>query len=78
MGSILPKQIIKQNKDIKDINVVIWKKDMELTILQMDLFIKVNGKMIFKMDKDVSIKKEILKRMYKLKVLFSIKVMFFK
>ena len=64
MGSILPKQIIKQNKDIKDINVVIWKKDMELTILQMDLFIKVNGKMIFKMDKDVSIKKEILKRMY--------------
>jgi hypothetical protein len=51
---------------------------MELTILQMDLFIKVNGKMIFKMDKDVSIKKEILKRMYKLKVLFSIKVMFFK
>lgn len=78
MGSILTKQIIKQNKDIKGINVIIWRKDMELTILQMDLFIKVNGRIIFKMDKDVSIKKDILKIICKLQALFLIKAIYFK
>ncbi len=78
MGSILTKHIIKQNKDIKGINVIIWKKEMGLTILQMDLFIKVNGRIIFKMDKDVCIKKDILKRICKFQVLFLIKAIYFK
>jgi hypothetical protein len=51
---------------------------MELTILQMDLFIKVNGRIIFKMDKDVSIKKDILKIICKLQALFLIKAIYFK
>jgi hypothetical protein len=51
---------------------------MGLTILQMDLFIKANGRIIFKMDKDVSIKKDILKRICKFQVLFLIKAIYFK